>query len=157
MVQANQAVWGTMDEEIRSYKGPPSLAITEHWNYEDQGKDFFGGYCYMSQGPLPQLWGGIAGRRARPVGRGRCCEEMAELQPSGRPEDRRRDAAAGAQPRHAGRRDRRVRPADPARDLFLVRQRQAADPTTRCGFMTRGLAARPARARSGIRTTTPAT
>ncbi|WP_234826925.1 GMC family oxidoreductase [Rhodopseudomonas palustris] len=55
MVQANQAVWGTMDDAIRSYKGPPSLAITEHWNYDDD-KDFFGGYAYMSQGPLPQLW-----------------------------------------------------------------------------------------------------
>jgi choline dehydrogenase-like flavoprotein len=56
MAQSNQAVWGLMDQEVRSYKGPPSLAITEHWNYEDKGKDFFGGYCYMSQGPLPQLW-----------------------------------------------------------------------------------------------------
>lgn len=56
MAQSNQAVWGVMDDEVRSYKGPPSLAITEHWNYEDRGKDFFGGYAYMSQGPLPQLW-----------------------------------------------------------------------------------------------------
>src|SRR5690349_13162500 len=56
MVHSNQAVWGLMDQEIRSYKGPPSLAITEHWNYQDRGKDFFGGYCYMSQGPLPVLW-----------------------------------------------------------------------------------------------------
>jgi choline dehydrogenase-like flavoprotein len=56
MVQSNQAVWGVMDEEIRSYKGPPSLAISEHWNYEDRGKDFFGGYAYMSQGPLPIGW-----------------------------------------------------------------------------------------------------
>ena len=55
-VQGNQAVWGYMDKEIRSYKGPPSLAVTEHWNYEDRGKDFFGGYAYMSQGPLPALW-----------------------------------------------------------------------------------------------------
>lgn len=55
MVQANQAVWGTMRDEVRSYKGPPSLALTEHWNYDDR-KEFFGGYCYMSQGPLPQLW-----------------------------------------------------------------------------------------------------
>jgi choline dehydrogenase-like flavoprotein len=55
-VQANQAVWGTMEDEIRSYKGPPSLALTEHWNYSDRGKDFYGGYCYMSQGPLPVLW-----------------------------------------------------------------------------------------------------
>jgi choline dehydrogenase-like flavoprotein len=55
MAQSNQAVWGIAKEEIRSYKGPPSLAITEHWNYDDK-KDFFGGYCYMSQGPLPQVW-----------------------------------------------------------------------------------------------------
>jgi choline dehydrogenase-like flavoprotein len=56
MVQANQAVWGVLDREVRFYKGPPSLAITEHWNYTDRGKDFFGGYSYMSQGPLPALW-----------------------------------------------------------------------------------------------------
>jgi choline dehydrogenase-like flavoprotein len=56
MVQSNQAVWGLMDREIRSYKGPPSLAITEHWNYTDEGKDFHGGYSYMSQGPLPIVW-----------------------------------------------------------------------------------------------------
>ena len=56
-VQGNCAVWGVVDEEIRSYKSPPSLSLTEHWNYEDRGKDFFGGYCYMSQGPLPTLWG----------------------------------------------------------------------------------------------------
>ncbi|MBU7442285.1 GMC family oxidoreductase [Paraburkholderia fungorum] len=56
MVQANQAVYGSFDEDIRWYKGPPSLAITEHWNYTDAGKDFFGGYSYMSQGPLPNAW-----------------------------------------------------------------------------------------------------
>jgi choline dehydrogenase-like flavoprotein len=56
MVQSNQAVWGVMEREVRAYKGPPSLAITEHWNYCDEGKDFFGGYCYMSQGPLPIAW-----------------------------------------------------------------------------------------------------
>jgi len=55
-VQANQAVWGVMDEEIRSYKGPPSLSMTEHFNYHDEGKDFFGGYCWMAQGPLPGQW-----------------------------------------------------------------------------------------------------
>ena len=56
MVQANQAVWGTMADEIRAYKGPPSLAITEHWNYGDNEKDFDGGHAIMSQGPLPVLW-----------------------------------------------------------------------------------------------------
>ena len=64
MVQSNQAVWGISDREIRSYKGPPSLAITEHWNYTDTGKDFHGGYSYMSQGPLPIAWGATqAGER----------------------------------------------------------------------------------------------
>ncbi len=63
MVQSNQAVWGTMADEIRSYKGPPSLAITEHWNYTDTGKDFFGGYAYMSQGPLPIVWSSTLGKR----------------------------------------------------------------------------------------------
>jgi len=56
MVQSNQAVWGVMDDEIRWYKGPPSLALSEHWNYTDEGKDFFGGYAFMSQGPLPMAW-----------------------------------------------------------------------------------------------------
>jgi len=54
-IQSNQAVWGIKEQEVRSYKSPPSLALTEHWNYDDN-KDFHGGYCYMSQGPLPQLW-----------------------------------------------------------------------------------------------------
>jgi choline dehydrogenase-like flavoprotein len=62
MVQSNQAVWGMHEREIRSYKGPPSLALTEHWNYEDQ-KDFFGGYCYMSQGTLPVVAAGIHAKR----------------------------------------------------------------------------------------------
>ncbi|MFK4134768.1 GMC family oxidoreductase [Pseudomonas luteola] len=56
MVHTNQAVWGTMKDEIRWYKGPPSLALCEHWNYEDHSKDFFGGYAFMSQGPLPGAW-----------------------------------------------------------------------------------------------------
>lgn len=53
MVHANHAVWGRFEEEIRWYKGPPSLAVCEHWNYADDHKDFFGGYAFMSQGPLP--------------------------------------------------------------------------------------------------------
>lgn len=56
MVQLNQAAWGQVDDDVRSYKGPPSLAITEHWNYHDEGKDYHGGWCYMSQGPLPASW-----------------------------------------------------------------------------------------------------
>ncbi|MGH8599844.1 MAG: GMC family oxidoreductase [Burkholderiales bacterium] len=56
MAQTNQGVFGVMEDEIRWYKGPPSLTLTEHWNYTDTGKDFFGGYAYMAQGPLPQAW-----------------------------------------------------------------------------------------------------
>ena len=58
MTQSNQAVFGRMEQEVRWYKGPPSLAISEHWNYEDR-KDFFGGYCWMAQGPLPIEWATI--------------------------------------------------------------------------------------------------
>jgi choline dehydrogenase-like flavoprotein len=75
MTQSNQAVWGTMDDEIRCYKGPPSLAITEHWNYQDKGKDFFGGYAYMSQGPLPQLWANTLAQ-ARGLWGARLVDEM---------------------------------------------------------------------------------
>ena len=73
MTQPNQAVFGESEDEIRWYKAPPSTAITEHWNYDDR-KDFFGGYCWMAQGPLPIEWAGISHRRARPVGRGACAK-----------------------------------------------------------------------------------
>lgn len=49
-------VWADFEEEIRWYKGPPNMAVTEHWNYTDTGKDFHGGYAFMSQGPLPRAW-----------------------------------------------------------------------------------------------------
>jgi hypothetical protein len=32
------------------------LALTEHWNYTDEGKDFSGGYLIASQGPLVREW-----------------------------------------------------------------------------------------------------
>lgn len=72
MVQSNQSVFGTAAEEIRSYKGPPSLAISEHWNYDDD-KDFFGGYCYMSQGMLPIAWA-----KTLAIGRGLWGERLVE-------------------------------------------------------------------------------
>ena len=56
MVQLNQAAWGQVDDQVRSYKAPPSLALSEHWNYCDEGKDYHGGWSYMSQGPLPSQW-----------------------------------------------------------------------------------------------------
>ncbi|HEU4970229.1 GMC family oxidoreductase [Sphingomonas sp.] len=56
MTHSGPGVWGVLDEEIRSYKAPPCMAGTEHWNYCDDGKDFHGGYAFMSQGPLPTDW-----------------------------------------------------------------------------------------------------
>jgi choline dehydrogenase-like flavoprotein len=56
MVHSNHAVWGTFEEEVRGYKAPPGLAITEHWNYVDAEKDFHGGYLFGAQGPLVQDW-----------------------------------------------------------------------------------------------------
>ncbi len=63
MVQLNQAAWGQVREEVRSYKAPPSLAVSEHWNYEDAGKDYVGGWSYMSQGPMPITWANELARR----------------------------------------------------------------------------------------------
>ena len=56
MVHSNHGVYGEMEEEIRWNKGPPSLAITEHWNYADDAKAFAGGYLFGSVGPLVQDW-----------------------------------------------------------------------------------------------------
>jgi choline dehydrogenase-like flavoprotein len=53
---AGPGVWARFDEEIRWNKGPPNMAVCEHWNYVDEGKDFSGGYAFMSQGPLPRAW-----------------------------------------------------------------------------------------------------
>ena len=58
MTQSNQGAWGKLDQEVRWNKGPPSLSVTEHWNYEDR-KDFFGGYTLMPQGPLPTEWAAV--------------------------------------------------------------------------------------------------
>jgi choline dehydrogenase-like flavoprotein len=56
MIHSGPGVWGVMDEEVRCYKAPPCMAVTEHWNYDDSDKDFHGGYAFMSQGPLPVGW-----------------------------------------------------------------------------------------------------
>lgn len=53
---AGPGVWATFTEAIRWYKAPPNMAVTEHWNYHDDGKDCHGGYAFMSQGPLPRAW-----------------------------------------------------------------------------------------------------
>ena len=53
---AGPGVWARFDEAIRWNKGPPNMAVCEHWNYADEGKDFSGGYAFMSQGPLPRAW-----------------------------------------------------------------------------------------------------
>ncbi len=53
---AGPGVWATFEDEVRWNKGPPNMATCEHWNYTDAGKDFDGGYAFMSQGPLPRAW-----------------------------------------------------------------------------------------------------
>jgi len=64
MCHSGPNAWATMEEEIRCYKGPPSMAMSEHWNYCDEGKDFDGGYAFMSQGPLAAEWANVvAGSR----------------------------------------------------------------------------------------------
>ena len=103
MVQANQAVWGIMEQEIRCYKGPPSLAITEHWNYTDAGKDFFGGYAYMSQGPLPVVWSGTQSSKRGLWGQ-RLIDEMEKYNHHVGLKIVGEVPAAGAQPRDAHRR-----------------------------------------------------
>jgi choline dehydrogenase-like flavoprotein len=62
-IHASDAIWATFDHEVRQYKGPPILAVSEHWNYTDAGKDFHGGYAFMSQGPLARAWGQIQASR----------------------------------------------------------------------------------------------
>ena len=58
MTQSNQGVWGQMADTVRWNKGPPSLAVNEHWNYAEH-PDFPGGYCFMNQGPMPIEWGNV--------------------------------------------------------------------------------------------------
>jgi choline dehydrogenase-like flavoprotein len=56
MTHAGPSVWATFEEAVRWNKGPPNMAVCEHWNYCDEGKDFDGGYAFMSQGPLARAW-----------------------------------------------------------------------------------------------------
>ena len=69
MAQSNQAVWGVMDQEVRWYKGPPSLAITEHWNYEDAGQGFRRRLFLHEPGSVAAALGQHADERAWIVGR----------------------------------------------------------------------------------------
>ncbi len=57
MIHSGPGVWGMCEENLRQYKAPPCMAVTEHWNYDDDDrKEFHGGYAFMSQGPLPVGW-----------------------------------------------------------------------------------------------------
>ena len=56
MVHGGNAVWGTFEQEVRWNKAPPNTAVSEHWNYTDEAKDFHGGYAFMCLGPLPREW-----------------------------------------------------------------------------------------------------
>ena len=58
MVQSNQAVWGMMERGVPCLQGASIARDHRALELYDEGKDFFGGYCYMSQGPLPVVWAG---------------------------------------------------------------------------------------------------
>ena len=89
MVQSNQAVWGVMEREIRSYKGPPSLAITEHWNYTDDGQGFLRRLRLHEPGAAAGHVVRHASRQARPVGPA-LLDEMEQYNHQVGSEDRRR-------------------------------------------------------------------
>ena len=101
MVQTNQAVWACFDEEIRWYKGPPSLALTEHWNYRHR-QGLLRRLCLHEPGAVAAAMGSDADRQPRTLGH-RAAARDGEIHPPGRSEDRRRSAAAGEQPRHTRR------------------------------------------------------
>ena len=67
-IHSSPGVWATFEDEVRSWKGPPNMAMSEHWNYTDEGKEFFGGYSFMSQGPLPATWAQTVSGRSGHVG-----------------------------------------------------------------------------------------
>ena len=125
MVQTNQATWGMVEDEVRSYKGPPSLAISEHWNYADEGKDYQGRVVLHEPGAAAGGLGQDAGLGPRPVGSGAGGRDGAG-EPFGGPQDGGRSDAERAQPRDAGRGARPVRPRHPAHHLLLRRERQGA-------------------------------
>ena len=155
MVQLNQAAWGMVEDEVRSYKGPPSLAISEHWNYADAGKDYFGGWSYMSQGPLPITWAkSLAGGRG--LWGQALIDEMARdnhsvgLKMVGEvlPDERNRVTLADETDH--------IRPARPAHHVRLSRERKGDDRATPSISWT-AVWRRPARPNGGRKWTTPAT
>ena len=112
MIHSGPGVWGVMDEEVRCYKAPPCMAVTEHWNYDDSDKkDFHGGYAFMSQGPLPVGWA-----QAQAINRGmwgmKLRQEMTRYNHIAGLAHRRRDRAAAAQPRRGRGREGPVRPSN---------------------------------------------
>ena len=127
MIHSGPGVWGMMDEEVRQYKAPPCMAVTEHWNYDDSDKQGLPRrLCLHEPGPAAGRLGAGDVGPARAVGHGAARGDD-PLQPCRGPADRRRDGAAAAQPHRARRREGPVRPADPAHDLLLFRQRPQAD------------------------------
>ena len=90
------------------------------------GKDFFGGYAYMSQGPLPVGWSGTLSSK-RGLWGNALLDEMEKYNHQVGLKIVGECTAAGAQPRDACRRKGSIRPAGAAHHLLVGRQRQAAD------------------------------
>ena len=127
MIHSGPGVWGIMDEEVRCYKAPPCMAVTEHWNYDDSDKkDFHGAYAFMSSGPATGRLGAGNGDQPRHVGHEPPSGDD-PLQSYRRPSDRRRDRAAAAQSGRGRGREGPVRPSDSPDDLHLFGERSTFD------------------------------
>ena len=155
MAQSNQAVYGTMDEEIRWYKGPPSLAITEHWNYTDTGKDFVGGYCLHEPGAVAGavgqhaqskrgLWGDALTREMQKYNHQVGLKIVGEMLP----QERNRVTLADEK-------DQYGLPVARVTYSWCDNDKRLIEHSLR--FMTEAHSTRPAATRYGARTTIPAT
>ena len=101
MTQSNQAVFGTMAQEVRWNKGP---ALARHHRALElrRPQGFRRRLLLDGAGTAAGGMGDDADQLAWPVGPG-AARRDGEIQPSGRAEDGRRDAAGRAQPGDAGR------------------------------------------------------
>ena len=93
MTQSSPGVWGEMSEEIRFYKGPPCMAVTEHWNYVDDGQGLPRRLRLHEPGRAARGLGHQPGRLPRPLGR-QAPPGDGQVQPHGGAEDRGRGRAA---------------------------------------------------------------
>ena len=76
MVQSNQAVWGVMEQEIRSYKGPPSLADHRALELRRQRQGFLRRLLLHEPGRRCRSLGPASSHRKRGLWGQRLLDEM---------------------------------------------------------------------------------